>query len=51
AIIWGKDLAEAKKRGVGYLDELTLSGADGAGQELKSNVRFLRDKTATILQF
>ncbi|WP_043643006.1 biotin carboxylase N-terminal domain-containing protein [Solidesulfovibrio carbinoliphilus] len=51
AIVWGADLAEAKKRGVAYLDELTLSGADGAGLELKSNVRFLRDKTATILQF
>jgi acetyl/propionyl-CoA carboxylase alpha subunit len=51
AIIWGKDLAEAKKRGVWYLDELTLSGADGASEELKSNVRFLREKTSTILQF
>jgi len=51
AIVWGRDLAEAKKRGVAYLDELTLSGEDGSGTELKSNVRFLRDKTATILQF
>ncbi|UJX41384.1 acetyl-CoA carboxylase biotin carboxylase subunit [Desulfovibrio sp. JY] len=51
AIVWGKDLAEAKKRGVAYLDELTLSGEDDSKTELKSNVRFLRDKTATILQF
>ena len=28
-----------------------LSGADGSGAALKSNVRFLREKTATILQF
>ena len=51
AIVWGADLSEARKRGCEFLDGLTLSGADGAGQELKSNVRFLREKTATILQF
>ena len=51
AIIWGKDLAEAKKRGTDYLDELTLSGADGTGAEMKTNIRYLREKTATILQF
>ncbi|BAH74761.1 biotin carboxylase N-terminal domain-containing protein [Solidesulfovibrio magneticus] len=51
AIIWGKDLAEAKKRGTDYLDELTLSGADGTGAEMKTNIRYLREKTSTILQF
>ena len=51
AIVWGADLAEVKTRGCEFLDGLTLSGADESGAPLKSNVRFLREKTATILQF
>jgi len=51
AIVWGADLAEVKARGCEFLDGLTLSGADASGEPLKSNVRFLREKTATILQF
>jgi acetyl/propionyl-CoA carboxylase alpha subunit len=51
AIIWGADLAEARSRGREFLDGLVLSGADGSGAPLRSNVRFLREKTATILQF
>ena len=42
---------EAKKRGADYLDELTLSGADGTGAEMKTNIRYLREKTSTLLQF
>jgi acetyl/propionyl-CoA carboxylase alpha subunit len=51
AIVWGADLAEAKARGREFLDGLDLSGVDGSGTALRSNVRFLREKTATILQF
>ncbi len=50
-IIWGKDLAEARERGVQFLDALTLQGANQSGDELKSNVAFLREKTARILFF
>ena len=50
-IVWGKDLAEARERGVQFLDALTLQGANQSGEELKSNVAFLREKTARILFF
>jgi len=51
AIVWGRDLAEAKARGLSFLDEMVLSGEDQSGAALKSNVAFLRDKTATLLHF
>ena len=50
-IVWGKDLAEARTRGVEFLDELTLDGANASGEPLQSNVAFLREKTAQILLF
>ncbi|WP_462326745.1 biotin carboxylase N-terminal domain-containing protein [Desulfobaculum sp.] len=51
AIIWGKDLAEAKERGLAFLDNLVLEGQDSAGDGLRSNVEFLREKTADLLKF
>jgi acetyl/propionyl-CoA carboxylase alpha subunit len=51
AIVWGRDLAEAKARGVSFLDDMILSGEDQAGAPLRSNVSFLRDKTAALLHF
>ena len=50
-IVWGKDLAEVKTRGVQFLDELTLQGSNNAGEELKSNINFLRANTERILRF
>jgi len=51
AIIWGKDLDEAKQRGVEYLDNLVLEGQDQSGNPMKSNISYLREKTADILIF
>ncbi len=51
AIIWGKDLEEAKARGVEFLDRLVLEGQDQEGNPMKSNIAFLREKTAGILVF
>lgn len=51
AIIWGKDLAEARQRGVAFLDSLRLEGKNGAGEGLKSNVDFLKANTERILRF
>ncbi len=50
-IVWGKNLAEAKERGVAFLDALTLTGQDNSGASLKSNVAFLKKHTAHILEF
>lgn len=51
AIIWGKDLAEAKDRGLAFLNSFTLEGSNARGESLCSNVEFLRTKTADILRF
>jgi acetyl/propionyl-CoA carboxylase alpha subunit len=51
AIIWGKDLEEAKARGLQFLNELRLNGSDSAGGAMKSNIPFLIEKTANLLEF
>ncbi len=51
AIIWGKDLEEAKARGLKYLDGLTLTGKDSGGGDMKSNIAFLKDRTPALLAF
>lgn len=50
-IVWGADLAEARRRGAAFLDSLVLKGHNASGAELKSNVEFLRKKTEQILLF
>lgn len=50
-IVWGKDLAEVRERGVAFLDQLVLQGHNNAGESLKSNVNFLRANTDRILRF
>ncbi len=51
AIIWGKDLEEARQRGVSFLDDLCLTGKSATGEPLKSNINFLRANTERILRF
>lgn len=51
AIIWGKDIDEARARGMEFLDTLRLEGRNGAGEPLKSNVEFLKANTGRILKF
>jgi acetyl/propionyl-CoA carboxylase alpha subunit len=51
AIIWGKDLEEAKARGLQFLNELKLNGSDSSGGGMKSNIPFLIEKTANLLEF
>lgn len=51
AIIWGKDLEEAKERGLQFLKDLQLNGADSSGAAMKSNVPFLIEKTENLLEF
>jgi Acetyl/propionyl-CoA carboxylase, alpha subunit len=51
AIIWGKDLDEAKRRGLEFLANLKLNGADSSGSPMKSNISFLVDRTENLLEF
>ncbi|MBQ7607049.1 MAG: acetyl-CoA carboxylase biotin carboxylase subunit [Desulfovibrionaceae bacterium] len=51
AIIWGRNLKETRERGEQFLNSLILQGKNTAGEELKSNIDFLRSKTDNILRF
>lgn len=51
AIVWGKDLQEARERGAVFLDSLILEGRNAAGEALQSNIAFLRAKTVDLLMF
>ena len=51
AVIWGRNLEEAKARGLEFLRTLTLTGENPAGEALKSNVAFLSANTERLLRF
>ncbi|MBC7356333.1 MAG: acetyl-CoA carboxylase biotin carboxylase subunit, partial [Desulfomicrobiaceae bacterium] len=51
AIVWGKDLAEAKARGLEFLEHLELLGENAAGESLRSNIAFLKRHTTDLLAF
>ncbi|MFP4167840.1 MAG: biotin carboxylase N-terminal domain-containing protein [Desulfonatronovibrionaceae bacterium] len=51
AIVWGRDLDEARSRGYSFLDNLVLEGRDVSGRPLRSNIGFLKSKTANLLEF
>jgi acetyl/propionyl-CoA carboxylase alpha subunit len=51
AIIWGKDLDEARRRGLEFLADLKLGGVDSGGGAMKSNIPFLQDRTENLLEF
>jgi pyruvate carboxylase subunit A len=51
AIIWGKDLGQAKERGLELLDAMVLEGQNKRGEKLCSNIGFLRQKTENLLEF
>lgn len=52
AIVWGKDLAEVKERGLAFLDELVLEGEIfGGSGDFHTNVEYLKAKTHKLLEF
>jgi acetyl/propionyl-CoA carboxylase alpha subunit len=51
AVIWGENLEQAKQRGMEFLDSMILQGRDPSGNPMKSNIDFLRARTADLLQF
>ena len=52
AIIWGQDLAQAKARGLEFLDSLVLAGdVGGKAEEFHTNIEFLKVKTDRLLEF
>ncbi|WP_243546145.1 biotin carboxylase N-terminal domain-containing protein [Pseudodesulfovibrio tunisiensis] len=51
AIVWGNDLEQAKSRGMEFLNQLHLDGTDSAGGSMRTNIPFLKQKTANLLEF
>jgi hypothetical protein len=51
AIIWGKDLEQAKARGIEVLDNLVIGGRDSSGSSIQTNVEFLKRRTKDLLEF
>ncbi|WP_462325800.1 biotin carboxylase N-terminal domain-containing protein [Desulfoplanes sp.] len=51
AIIWGKNLEEAKKRGISFLEQIQLHGQNASGDPIRSNVDYLKKMTGDILRF
>jgi acetyl/propionyl-CoA carboxylase alpha subunit len=51
AIVWGRNLAEARSRGMEFLESLVLQGRNQSGVALKFNREFLRRNTPRILLF
>ncbi len=51
AIVWGKDLSEAKARGLEFLSQLELEGVSATGDPLRSNIAFLQRHTSDLLVF
>ncbi len=50
-IIWGKDLHEARQRGLTFLNQMQLKGYNASGDPLRSNVEYLKTMTRDILVF
>ncbi|NDV18733.1 acetyl-CoA carboxylase biotin carboxylase subunit [Pseudodesulfovibrio sp. JC047] len=52
AIIWGKNLDEAKNRGRQFLDSLMLDGdVGGSADDFYTNIEYLKGKTERLLEF
>ncbi|WP_147821802.1 biotin carboxylase N-terminal domain-containing protein [Salidesulfovibrio onnuriiensis] len=52
AIVWGESLEQARERGLRFLDSLVLEGeCNGSVAEFHTNIAFLRERTANILEF
>ncbi|MCL1915116.1 MAG: acetyl-CoA carboxylase biotin carboxylase subunit [Desulfovibrionaceae bacterium] len=50
-IIWGRDLQEARGRGLSFLKKMILEGRTAQGEPMKTNLEFLKKKTGDILKF
>ena len=51
ALIWGKDIEEAKQRGERFLNELEIDGENSKGEKIVTNIEFLKEKLNQIQRF
>ncbi|NPA39962.1 MAG: acetyl-CoA carboxylase biotin carboxylase subunit [Thermodesulfobacteria bacterium] len=51
AIVYGESFEEAKKRGLEFLEDVIIEGETSEGEDLKTNIPFLKEKTHEIYEF
>ncbi|HEC49970.1 MAG TPA: acetyl-CoA carboxylase biotin carboxylase subunit, partial [Candidatus Desulfofervidus auxilii] len=51
ALIWGKDIEEAKQRGECFLNKLEIDGENSKGEKIVTNIEFLKEKLSQIQRF
>ncbi len=51
ALVWGKTVEEAKKRGKQLLEEIEIEGKNTQGKPIVTNIPFLKEKINVILRF
>jgi biotin carboxylase len=51
ALVWGKTVEEAKKRGRRLLEEIEIEGKNTQGEPIVTNIPFLKEKLDVILRF
>ncbi|MFH1215839.1 MAG: biotin carboxylase N-terminal domain-containing protein [Pseudomonadota bacterium] len=51
AIVWGESFAQAKERGLQFLNEVCIEGKNGAGDPILTNLTYLKDNIDNLLTF
>jgi acetyl-CoA carboxylase, biotin carboxylase subunit len=51
AIVWGKDMKEAKERGLKMLEEVVIEGSNNSGGPVMTNIPYLRTNIDRLLTF
>lgn len=51
ALVWGKDMNEAKKRALKYIKQTKIQGKDSSGANIITNLGYLKDNLDRLLVF
>jgi acetyl/propionyl-CoA carboxylase alpha subunit len=50
-LVWGESMMEAKKRAANFLDRTTITGTNGKGEPIMTNVPYLKNNLDRLLTF
>jgi acetyl/propionyl-CoA carboxylase alpha subunit len=51
ALVWGKDIDDAKQKAAQFIDETTIRGEDSSGSPIITNLEYLRNNLDRLLAF
>lgn len=51
ALVWGKSIAEAKERGLAFLNEVSIEGETSSGEAMMTNLEYLKENIDRLLTF